>query len=825
LAGSERYPLKDAFNELARGSLQTFINAFTYPDKTIYPVASQIRKEFFNLARVYTDLVLRPRLLEQSFRQEGHHLEFEEPEDVNSDLTISGIVYNEMKGVYSSANALMYKPVQQGLFPDTTYGFDSGGDPDVIPSLTYEDFKQFHHTFYSPSNARFFLYGDISTQDHLPFLEEMLQGFDRVRIDSAIPSQPRWTKPTTTHNHYPIAQEEDLEKKTAINVAWMMCHNKDYETTLLLSIVSQALVGTAAGPLRKMLIDSRLGEDLSPITGLEMDLKQVAFAVGLRGSDPDKAEEIETLVLETLKSIAESGFDKELIEGALHQVEFHGKEMVRAHMPYAIRLMERVFHTWLYDGDPLVGLRFSAFIDKIRREWKRDPALFQGFVRQWFLENPHRILSVTEPSKTCAENQRRDFRQRMADLKASLSLEEKEAIRAQAKTLRRLQEEPDTPAALATLPRLKLADIPRTMETIPTRLTTASGIPAMEHDIFANGIAYLDLAFDVSHVPEDLQVYLPLLGSLTAGMGAAGMGYEEMAKRIARRTGGLTCHLAAGMTVDAKSHWQKMIFRVKALHRNVPQAVNILSDLLLRGDLSDTPRMGDLIAEGKNHLHASVVPSGHAFARRTAAAAWSVPAYREEQWNGRQQLVFLSGLSQRFQDLNQALIERLEDLRRMVFQKAGLFLNLTGDQEGLSLLSQGLPSLADRLPSGGPFEFPGLPALHPIHSGIAIPAQVCYVAKVYPIPPYRDPLSAALMVLARGLSSGYLYKQIRVQGGAYGAMALHDPLKGHFSFLSYRDPNLLETLGVYDKAVGLVSEQKMDEEERLKAVMSTIGSL
>jgi Zn-dependent M16 (insulinase) family peptidase len=282
LAGSERYPLKDAFNELLKGTLQTFINAFTYPDKTIYPVASQVRADYFNLARVYTDLVLSPRLLKQTFAQEGHHFELADPENPGSDLIVSGIVYNEMKGAYSSPESLMYKALQENLYPDTPYACDSGGNPEAIPSLTYGQFKAFHRAYYSPSNACWFLYGDISTEDHLIFLKEILAGFDRVRVDSAIPSQPRWAGPSAICGYYPVGKGESLQKKTTVNMGWMMSENTDHDTALLLQITAGALVGSAAGPLRKALIDSGLGEDLSPVTGLERDLKQIAFAVGSR---------------------------------------------------------------------------------------------------------------------------------------------------------------------------------------------------------------------------------------------------------------------------------------------------------------------------------------------------------------------------------------------------------------------------------------------------------------------------------------------------------------------------------------------------------------
>ena len=293
LAGSDRYPLKDAFNELIKGTLQTFLNAFTYPDKTVYPVASQERTDFYNLARVYTDLVLRPRLLKETFYQEGYHFELIDDKDEAGNLTISGIVYNEMKGAYSSPDALLDKSIQENLYRESDYAYDSGGDPDVIPSLTYEQFKRFHKLYYSPTNARFFIYGDIPTKDHLVFLEEMLAGFDRVAMDSSIRSQTRWSQPKTIKAFYPIGKDEDIQGKTFVNLAWMMTENTDYETVVLLEIISAMLVGSAAGPLRKALIDSGFGQDLSPITGLERDLKQLCFAVGLRGSEADRASKIE----------------------------------------------------------------------------------------------------------------------------------------------------------------------------------------------------------------------------------------------------------------------------------------------------------------------------------------------------------------------------------------------------------------------------------------------------------------------------------------------------------------------------------------------------
>jgi len=836
LAGSERYPLKDAFNELMKGTLQTFINAFTYPDKTIYPVASQVRVDYFNLARVYTDLVLNPRLLRETFAQEGHHFELADPEDPGSDLTVSGIVYNEMKGAYSSPDSLMYKTIQEGLYPDTPYACDSGGSPEAIPSLTYEQFKSFHRSYYSPSNARWFLYGDIPTVDHLRFLEEMLNGYGRIRCDSEIPSQPRWNKPSAIHGYYPAVKEENLQKKTTVNVGWMMSENTDHDTALLLQITAGTLVGSAAGPLRKALIDSGLGEDLSPVTGLERDLRQIAFAVGLRGTEPDKAQAIETLILDTLRGVVNSGFDRDLIEGTLHQVEFLGKEIQRGVYPYGITLMGRVFHTWLYDGDPLSGLNFPRMIDDIRRRWAANPGLFQEVVREWFVDNPHRLLSVMEPSPTYLEEQEQADRNRLAGINAALSADDIERIRREADALKTFQTEPDAPEALDCLPRLSVRDLERTVDTIPADRLSIGGVPALTHELFTNGIVYLDLAFDISDVPEDLQPYLPLLGKMMTNMGAAGLDYEQMAKRIALKTGGLGSSVSAGLLAHQMEqagvaefsnaqHWQKMIFRVSALHRNIGEAVEILADILTLGDLSDETRMRDLLAEKKNTLHAAVIPSGHIFARRSAGASLSVAACRDEQWNGTTQLHLLSRLMEAFGEEKEAFRDKLTRLKELIFRKERMTLNLTADGEGLAMLAAAAESLLARLPDAGPVGPSSLPELPSQDTGIAIPAQVCYVAKAMKAPTYADPLAAPLFVLSRQLSSGYLYKHIRVQGGAYGGMCQYDPMNGLFTFLSYRDPHLLETLDIYRQAVDFMTTEKIAPEDLEKAVIGAIGSL
>jgi len=821
LAGSEKYPLKDAFNELHKGTLQTFINAFTYPDKTVYPVASQVKTDFYNLARVYTDLVLRPRLLKETFLQEGHHLTFVEPDDTESDLVISGIVYNEMKGAYSSPETLMAKAVTEALFPDTPYAHDSGGDPEVIPSLTYEQFLEFHRHYYSPSNAYIFIYGDIPTEEHLAFLSPILEGFERREVMSAIAAQPYYSAPRYVHATYPLARGEKREGKTVVNLAWLLAENRDVRTSLLLKVTCAMLVGSAAGPLRKALIDSRLGEDLSPITGLDSDYRQLFFVVGLRGTEPEKAPLIEKLVFDTLEKVVTSGFDRELIEGTLHQIEFHGKEIRRTTMPYGIVLMGMAFHTWLYDGDAFQNLNFPQAISELRKTWEENPQVFQETVKKWFLENNHRVLSVLEPDPDFIERREEKLREILAKLKERLSPEERGKIAQTAASLRRFQSEPDPPAAVAALPRLRLTDLPREIEKIPTEKTCTEGITILRHDIFTNGIAYLDLAFDISHIPEEYQVYLPLWGKLATDMGAAGLDYEAMAKRIALHAGGLSFHLTCGLATDG-TPWRKMVFRVSSLYRNISEAIKILRDILLEGDLSQKERMYNLIAEKKNNLIASVVPSGHLYAKRIAAACLREEAFLEEKWHGRTQIRFIHKLSEEKSDLR----ELLSHLRAMVVSREGLTVNLTACQKGMGDLEQAAVDLIASLPERGvvsSFTPPSLPV--PSIIGIVIPAQVSYVAKVLMAPTYGDASVASLFVAAHYLSNGYLYKRIRVQGGAYGGMCQYDPLLGIFNFLSYRDPHIIETIRIYNEVPKYLSEEGMDEDELRKAIIGTIGAL
>jgi Zn-dependent M16 (insulinase) family peptidase len=528
LAGSQRYPVKDAFKELGKRTLNTFLNAMTWPDRTVYPTCSAVRADYFNLASVYLDLVFNPRLARETFLQEGHHLTLSDLDDPHSPLSISGVVYNEMKGVYSDPQQYVYRELQQQLLPNTTYGVDSGGDPDHIPNLTYEQFTEFHKRFYSPSNARFMLYGDITLADNLAFIEQFLAPFQQVEVNSSISKQTPWTHPRIEALPYPIGADDELTKKTFVCLTWLTCDTADTLQSLLLDIALNALTGSAAGPIKKALIDSGLGQDMFPSSGYSADIQQSSVHIGLRGTEPEHAEKIESLILKTLTDVVRDGIDPALIEATLHQIELGGKEISSS---FPIMLMMRVNAAWYFGADPKVGLQFSSLIEQVRAAYAQNPRTFEDTLERWLLNNSHRLRLTVFPSNSLGAERDAAFKAKMATLRAHLGPEQVEEIRLQAQQLLASQEEPDSEEAIDTLPKLALSDIPKSPRTIPTEYLSINTVPTLSHDVFSNGIGYLSLTFDTRDLSDEEAQLLPLLGKITCQMGAAGLSYDAMSTR------------------------------------------------------------------------------------------------------------------------------------------------------------------------------------------------------------------------------------------------------------------------------------------------------
>ena len=498
LCGSRKFPVKDPFLEMIKRSMATFINAMTYSDKTVYPVASNVRQDFLNLFDVYVDAVFFPNIGPDTLKQEGHHIEPADPEHPeDSPLTIKGIVYNEMKGAYSELDALIERTSNHKLFPDSPYGRDSGGDPEAIPSLTYEQFREFHRRYYHPSNSYIMLYGNTPPPDLLAFLGPRLDELpEAINPDSAIPRQPRWSAPVELEESYPMAAEEGLQNKAAVTLGWLLNLGNDPVEEMSLEVMDKLLLGHAGAPLYKALIDSRLGEDLAP-SGYSGGALECSFHVGLKGTETDRKPAILALILSTLERCATDGFARESVEAAFQQLQYANLEITAQ---YPLRLMNRVYDAWIYDQDPLTYLRLGDVLDELKRRYAADPTLFARLIRTQLLDNPHRLTCTFRPDTGLQARRDAEFAAKMEQVKAGLTPAALRQLADDARELAKRQGEPNAPADLAKLPSLKLTDLPKRPLCIPVELAECAGVPLVRTDVFANGINYFVQFFIIKFV-------------------------------------------------------------------------------------------------------------------------------------------------------------------------------------------------------------------------------------------------------------------------------------------------------------------------------------
>ncbi len=803
LGGSEKYPVKDPFLEMLKRSMATFINAFTYSDKTVYPVSSNCRQDFLNLADVYLDAVFHPLISPMALKQEGHHLALTNPSDPDSPLLIKGIVYNEMKGAYSEVDSLIERSSTQYLFPDTAYGRDSGGDPAAIPTLTYENFAGFFAKLYHPSNAFIFLYGDIPTAEHLAFLDQRLQLLPpAAEIDSALSLQTRWSTPRESVEAFAIGADETTARKAAVTLNWIVGNAADPVTDLALDVVDRLLLGHAGAPLYKALIDSRLGEDLTPC-GYSGGTLETTFHIGLKGTDAEHQPAIVALVLRVLADCVRDGFPKERVDAAFQQLEYAQREISAN---YALRLMNRVYDAWIYDLDPLHHLRLGEYLEELYRRWQAEPGLFCRLIQERLLDNPHRLTARFEPDPQLQARKDAEFAAAMAARKAALGPDSLRQLREEAAELERRQSLPNTPEALATLPTLHLSDLPPKPRPIPGELLTlAGGVPLLRNDVFANGVNYFVLAIDLSGLPAELWPFLPVFADVFTHVGAAKLSYVEMAERIAARTGGLSADLF--VTCDAVDPDRILPFlsvSLKALDRTLGDALSIVRDLLLELDLTDTERLRDLMLQAKAQRQSGIIQGGHRFAAMHAARGHSLLGRLSCLIDGLPQVRLSRRLARDFDTEVEELRGRLEQIRRFLLNPARLRASFTGSNGLCDTAAQWLEGLGRTLPTA---PFPAGPAIllpdtGPVATpeGLAMASEVAFCACVLPAPPAMAPEAPAVSTFSQLLSLGYLWEEIRAKGGAYGGFCTYDPGVRVFSMMSYRDPNIVRTLEVFARA-------------------------
>ena len=820
LCGSRKYPVKEPFIELAKSSLKTFLNAMTYPDKTTYPVASTNLKDFYNLVDVYLDSVFFPTITPETLQQEGWHYELN---SLDEPMIFKGVVFNEMKGAYSSPDSVLYRYAQQSLFPDVTYGHSSGGDPKYIPDLTYAQFKQFHETLYHPSNAKLFFYGDDPEEERLSKLDEYLSQFEPIEPPSQIGLQQPFSAPRRVEATYP-APQDGATKKGLLTLNWLIGEEPEVERVLSLDLLSYIMLGNAGAPLRKALIDSGLGEDLTG-GGYNDGLRQHTFAVGLKGIDPADADKVQELILSTLARLAEEGFDQEAIAAALNTFEFSLRENNTGSFPRGLSLMLRSLGTWLYDGDPLTPLRYEAPLAAIKAALQRGEPLFQRLITSKLLENQHRTLVLLRPDPEHSAREAAEEQARLDTARAALSPGELEELIAATHALKELQEKPDAPEDLAKIPTLTLGDLDRQGKNLPIEVAEQGDVTILTHDLFTNGIVYLELAFDLLSLPVELLPYVPLFGRALTEMGTDREDFVKLLQRIGRDTGGIGAFPFTDTRLDSGVAFGYLVLRGKATLGQAEAMLDIMRDVLLTAKLDDRERFKQMVLRSRAGKESALVPSGNAYASRRVGQRLSAASWVDEQMGGISSLFFLRELEQAIENDWLGVLTKLEEVRSQLINRKGMVVNVTLDAASYAQLESPLGEFIASLPSraytpatwrraaAGPFE------------GLSIPAKVNYVAKGANLYDLGINLGGTTAVITRLINTGWLWEKVRMQGGAYGAGCGFDRATGSFSFTSYRDPNLLGTLEVFDTTSKWLRELPVDAMTIERAVIGTIGAI
>jgi presequence protease len=820
LCGSRKYPVKEPFVELLKGSLQTFLNAFTYPDKTCYPVASQNLRDFYNLMDVYLDAVFYPRITRPIFEQEGWHFELDDPGDP---LAYKGVVFNEMKGAYSSPDNRLSEYSLQSLFPDTAYGLDAGGDPKEIPKLTYEQFLAFHRTYYHPSNARIFFYGDDDPEERLRRAGAYLDAFDPIAIDSEVHLQGPFSEPRRLVRPFMVSGEGDTEPKGMVTVNWMLTETTDVETNVALHILTYILLGMPGSPLRKALIDSGLGEDLAG-DGLGSELRQITFSTGLKGVDTEESDKVETLILDTLDRLARAGIDRKTVEAALNTIEFRLRENNTGSFPRGLSLMLRSLTTWLYGGDPLSLLAFEKPLEAVKTK-ARSEGYFEGMIQELFLSNPHRTTVIMTPDKQLSEQEAAAEQERLSRARAAMAPDEVERVVENTRELKRLQGIPDPPEALAAIPTLAVTDLDRNNKFIPVSFEEEGGIRTLFHDLFTNGIAYVDVGVDLTSLPAHLLPYVPLFGRAFVELGTEKEDFVALTQRISRTTGGIYPQSFVSALRGAAGSAAWLFFRGKALMAQTGSLFDILNDMLLTVQWDNQPRFRQMVLEEKARVEQKIVPAGHQMVGLRLRSHFGEGHWAAEQMSGISYLFFVRKLARAVDEDWPGVLRALREMHGILVNRHAMIANVTCDEEGWNRVAPRLGDLGSAVPArmASKVEWPS--ADIPLFEGMTLPSQVNYVGKGANLYDLGYRFHGSALVIARYLRNAYLWDHVRVQGGAYGAFCQLDRLSGALALVSYRDPNLLHTIAVFDRTAQFLEETTLGDDELSKAIVGAIGDL
>lgn len=822
LCGSEHFPVKDPFVELVKGSLNTFLNAMTYPDKTLYPVASCNDKDFQNLMHVYLDAVFYPNIYkeEKIFMQEGWHYELSDKEEP---LTLNGVVYNEMKGAFSSPDEVLVRELSNSLYPDTTYSFESGGDPQDIPKLSYEEFLNFHRSYYHPSNSYIYLYGDMDMAEKLDYIDkEYLSHFEERQVDSRVQSQPAPAAVSRVEKEYPIGDEEDEKENAYFAYSMSVGDTLDKELYVAFQILDYALCSAPGAPLKQALTDAGIGTDIYSI--YDNGIKQPYFSIVSKNADAEKEEEFLAIIHRVLGEIVEKGFDRKALLAGLNYYEFEYREADFGRYPKGLMYGLRMLDSWLYDDSkPFIHVEANETFTALRK--KVDTGYFEALVKDYLIDNPHKSIVVLLPKKGLTEKREKELKEQLAAYKAGLSEEDLEALIAKTKALKAYQDTPDTAENLAKIPMLTVKDIKKEAAVFVNELRKSGETDILFHDLFTNGIGYLRLMFKLDKVPERLFPYLGILKGTLMLLNTEHYSYAELFNESNIKTGGISADVNVyGSIRDAQKFTLTMELKTKVLYENLEEAIGLMREIMMTSDFTEKKRIKEILAEGKSRMQGQMTSAGHSVAMTRALSGISKAAAYNELLSGIAFYRLVEKLNADFEKEAEAVSEKLKELAAIIFRPENLMVDFTGSREA----ADKLPAMVETLKASlyqnevetGHFEV----TLQKEKEGYKTPGQVQYVCRAGNFKQKGLSYDGSLRVLKVMMGYDYLWNQVRVKGGAYGCMCGFGK-QGDSYFVSYRDPNLQNTVEVYEKAADYIASFEADERVMTQFIIGAISEL
>ena len=822
LCGSEKFPLKDPFVELVKGSLNTFLNAMTYPDKTVYPIASYNEQDFKNLMDVYLDAVFHPNILkcEEIFKQEGWHYELE---DIDAPITINGVVYNEMKGAYSSPEEMLQTLIFKSLFPDNTYGKDSGGNPAHIPELTYEAYLEFYKRYYHPSNSYIFLYGDCDMEERLDWLDkEYLSAFEEIEVVSQIAPQKAFDVVKEVSGKYPIGNDELEEDNTYLAYSKVICDVSDKTLRQAFLVLDYVLISAPGAPVRQALIDAGIGQDV--YGSFDDETLQTTFHVCAKNANASDKERFVEIIENTLRKLVTEGINKRSVLAAINSSQFRFREADFGSYPKGLLYGLDCLDTWLFDNESVFdSMEMLAVFDFLKQQV--DTGYYEELIQKYLLDNTHGVVISLEPEKGLNTRIEEALEKKLADYKASLSKEDLKKIMEDTRRLEEYQEEEDSEEAKQTLPMLERKDMREKVLPFSNIEEKIADVSVVRHDVFTNGIDYISFLFDASDVEkEDLPV-LGFLRSVLAFIDTDSYSYSELNDEINIHSGGISSGLSTyADSKDSGKYHMKYEFRIKMLEDNLEKSLGILQEIILTSKVEDVKRLAEIVAQTKSRLQSALSSAGHVVSATRSLAYFSQYGYIQDATTGIAFYDEICKMDMQMKTQPELVISRLQKVIQQIFCQERLLISFTAEKESYKKSVPVLKSFIEALPKGvGASEMPAY-TLGKQNEAFTDASAIQYVSRSGNFVKHGFAYTGALHILKMILSFDYLWMNVRVKGGAYGCSSSF-LRNGDSYFTSYRDPNLGKTNEVYEKVPEYIRNFQADEREMTKYIIGTLGNM